>query len=115
LRAFVAAFPIDGDFAVSEALELLAERTGKNKYRHAAAIVRDKKVGRHEKDDRWALQQIADCSPERRREAVGKVAKKVARSGATAKDIAAIERRLRRKIKRTKLFCPSEQAATSEP
>jgi hypothetical protein len=78
-----------------EALHLLRERTGQNKYQHAAAIVGGRKPGPPEIDDRAALLRIAACPPHKRREAVGKEAKQMA-GGDDAK-AKAIAHRLRRK------------------
>jgi hypothetical protein len=51
-----------GDRALCEALDKLAEGTGQNKFRHAAAVVRGTKLGRHAIDDKAALRRIASYS-----------------------------------------------------
>ena len=99
-----------GDAAVCAALDLLASGSGRNVFRHAAAIVRGAKSGRPMIDDRAALQRIAQYPETRRSEAVGKVARQVAGPEASPKSIATIARRLRDKIKRRKLISPSPAA-----
>lgn len=100
-----------GDAALCDALDLLAYGTGANKFRHAAAIVRGAKLGRHAIDDREALERIAKFPEHRRREAVGTVARQMAGPDSSRAAIEAIERRLRRKIKRTNWFCPPARIA----
>lgn len=100
LDALLEARRTHGDAALIEALSLLTERSGENKYRHAASIVRGTVLGRTAIDDGAALRRIAAFPSERRREAVGVVAKQVAGAGATENRIEAIARRLRRKLKK---------------
>jgi hypothetical protein len=78
-----------GDGTVCHALDMLAEKTGQNKFRHAAGVVRGTKLGRRAVDDRRALWRIE------RGETVADVAAKVARPGEKP---TSVERRLRRKL-----------------
>jgi hypothetical protein len=99
-----------GVVALCAVLDLLAESRGQNKFRHAASVLRGTELRRSAIDDREALRCIAAFPPARRRGAVGIVAPRVAGPGATKKQVAAIERRLRRKLenkKRTQGYCPS--------
>jgi hypothetical protein len=89
----------DSDAVLSEALDLLAQNTGQNKFRHAASIVRGRALGRSVIDDKAALRRVAAFPPARRREAVGVVARQVAGAHASDKRVAAIARRLRRKLR----------------
>ncbi len=93
---------VAGDVALCEALDLLAAGTGENKFRHAASVLRGTELRRSAIDDRDALRRIAAFPPARRRGAVGIVALRVAGPGATKKKVAAIERRLRRKLENKK-------------
>jgi hypothetical protein len=88
---------VAGDVALCEALELLSEGTGQNKFRHAASVLRGTVLGRTAIDDQEALCRIAAFPPARRREAVGIVAGQIAK--ASGKRVDTVERRLRRKLK----------------
>src|SRR4051795_7259981 len=96
-QALVAAQRDDGDAALVEALDLLAEDSGQNKFRHAAGVIRGTKLGRHAIDDNAALRSIAAYPATQRREAVGTVARQMAGADATDKQVDAIANRLRRK------------------
>jgi hypothetical protein len=87
-----------GDAAVCDALDLLGAGAGQNRYRHAAAAIRGLAPGRSAIDDDRALRRISAFPPARRRDAVGVVARDVAGAEASAKQVAAIARRLRRKL-----------------
>lgn len=77
--ALVAAPREVGDLALCEALEKLASKTGRNLFRHAAAVVRGRsRGGRKPIDDGAALRRIAAYAPDRRREAVGALALQMA-------------------------------------
>ena len=89
LDAIVQGLRDDGDVALCEALDMLGQRTGKNKFQHAANIVRGTKLGRHPINDRLALWRIA------RGESVSEVAGQVARPD---EKVTSVERRLRRKL-----------------
>src|SRR5947209_2097276 len=95
-QALLAAQRDDGDAALVEALDLLAEDTGQNKFRHAAGVIRGTKLGRHAIDDDWAVRRIATFPAAQRREAVGIVARQVAGPDATDKQVDADAHRLRR-------------------
>jgi hypothetical protein len=88
-----------GDAPICEALDLLAQGTGENIYRHCAEILRGRKYGREPINDIGALGRIAAYPAERRREAVGIVAKQIAGAGASAKQIDTIAHRLRTKMR----------------
>src|SRR6266446_6425462 len=75
-----------GDVGICQALDLLAEGTGQNKYQHAASILRGTVAGRPTIDDEAALRRIAAFPAARRREAVGIVAGKLAGEGASEKE-----------------------------
>jgi hypothetical protein len=90
----------DDDPAMAEALDRLALQTGKNGLRHAAAVLRGKQLGRKAIDDSAALQRILDCPPEKRREAVGVEAQRLAGPGASDKHVHATAQRLRRKLRK---------------
>lgn len=98
LNALLKARRTHGDAALIEALDLLTERSGENKYRHAAAIVRGTVLGRTAIDDQAALRRIAAFPAERRRDAVGVVAGQIAES--TGEKIESVARRLRRKLEK---------------
>jgi hypothetical protein len=90
---------VAGDAALCDALELLSEGTGQNKFRHAASILRGTVLGRSAIDDKEALRRVAAFAahhPDRRREAVGIVAGQVAK--ASGENVDSVERRLRRKL-----------------
>jgi hypothetical protein len=87
-----------GDAVLSAALDLLAEGTGQNKFRHAASVLRGRALGRSAIDDKAALRRVTALQPTRRREAVSIVARQVAGPDASEKRVAAIARRLRRKL-----------------
>jgi hypothetical protein len=109
--AIVAAQREAGDVALCAALEKLAEGTGQNKFRHAAAILRGRSLGRKAIDDRAALRHIEASPPDRRREAVGAVALQVAGPDATDARIEAIAQRLRSKLRKMKrINCLSSAA-----
>jgi hypothetical protein len=92
----------DPDLMLVELLDVHADRTGQNTPRHAGRILRGaRRAGRKRLDDSDALRRIAAFPPWRRREAVGIVAKWLAGEGADEKTVHTIERRLRRKMKRT--------------
>lgn len=88
---------VAGDLAIGEALDLLAQSTGENKFRHAAAVVRGIKLGRGAIDDEEALRRIASFPEARQREAISAVARQMAGAGASDKKVASDARRLRRK------------------
>ena len=98
LRAVLEAQREGGDAVLTAALDMLCEHTGQNKFRFAANVIRGTKLGRHEIDDRDALRRIRAFPSAQRREAVGIVANHFAGVGASDKRIAAIARRLRRKL-----------------
>lgn len=87
---------VAGDAPLCEALDMLAAGSGKNKFQHAANVVRGASAGRPTIDDTEALLRIASFPPERRSGAVAIVAKEVAR--ATQQQVRSVERRLRRKL-----------------
>ena len=89
LDAMFQAMRDDGDGIVCQALDMLAEKTRQNKFRHAASVVRGTKLGRRAVDDRRALWRIG------RGEAVADVAAQVARP---SEKPTSVERRLRRKL-----------------
>jgi hypothetical protein len=89
----------DGDGALCDALDKLAEGTGQNKFRHAASVLRGTVLGRSAIDDVAALRRITAYPAAQRREAVGIVARQIAGSDATEKQIDAIAHRLRRKLR----------------
>jgi hypothetical protein len=89
----------DGDVALCEALDLLAEGTGQNCFRHAASVIRGRALGRHAIDDKAALRRIAAYPADRRREAVGIEARQIAGADASDKQVDAIAHRLRRKLR----------------
>jgi len=95
--AIIAAQRIAGDGPLCEALEKLAGETGQNVLRYAAQVLNGKTLGRRPIDDREALRRIAAFSPDRRRYAVGMVARQMP-GGDDAKVRAKNERRLRRKV-----------------
>ena len=88
-----------GDAALCAALDLLADGTGQNKFRHAASVLRGKVLGRSVIDDKAALRRIAASPAAHRREAVGIAARQIAGVGASEKQIDAIAHRLRRKLR----------------
>jgi len=89
---------VAGDAVICDALDLLGASPGQGRYRRAPAAIRGLPPGRAAIDDEWALQRILKFPPARRREAVGIVAPDVAGANASGKQIAATERRLRRKL-----------------
>jgi hypothetical protein len=89
-----------GDEVLCDALDLLAEGTGQNKFRHAASVLRGKVLGRSVIDDKAALRRIRAFSAARRREAVGIVAREVAGTDASEARVEAIAHRLRRKLRK---------------
>jgi hypothetical protein len=94
--ALVEAQRIGGDPLLCEAFRLLSERTGQNKFQHAASIIGGRKPGRAAIDDSSALRRIAAKPPERRREAVSVEARLM--GGGDAAKVHAIGQRLRRKL-----------------
>src|SRR5258706_3430550 len=84
-----------GDAALCAALDLLAEGSGENRFRFAASVIRGTRLGRHAIDDREALRRVAAFPAARRREAVGIVARQVARVNASEARVDAIAQRLR--------------------
>jgi hypothetical protein len=98
LDAMLQALRDDGDRALCDALDMLAQRTRQNKFRNAASIVRGTKLGRTAIDDRAALRRIAGFAPALHHEAVGIVAQDIAGSGASKTRVDTIAHRLRRKI-----------------
>jgi hypothetical protein len=88
-----------GDAALVEAMNLLGQGTGQNKFRHAGAVIGGIKLGRRAIDDRAALRRIAAFPACRRREAVGIVARQVAGANAGDERVEAIAQRLRRKLR----------------
>lgn len=95
---------VAGDAAITDALEML----GQHRYRRGATAIRGLAPGREPIDDAHALHRIMRFPPDRRRDAVGVVARDIA-GGANAcpKQLHAMKCRLRRKLKMkdTKLFC----------
>jgi hypothetical protein len=85
------------DAVLTAALDLLCERTGQNKYRFAASVIRGTKLGRHAIDDRAALRRIMATPADRRREVAGKEARQIAATSGERPD--SIARRLRRKLR----------------
>jgi hypothetical protein len=100
-HAIAEALRTDGDPALCEALRLLGEHTGQNKFRNMASIAGGNKLGRAAIDDSDALRRIEALRPDRGRDAVGIVAREMvlAGEGGSAK-ADAIERRLRRKLRK---------------
>jgi hypothetical protein len=49
----------DADAALIEAIDMLTAKTGENRFRHAASVVRGKVLGRHTIDDKAAVRRIA--------------------------------------------------------
>jgi hypothetical protein len=96
--ALVEAQRIGGDPLLCEALRLLCERTGQNKFRNAAAIIGGSRLGRAALDDSEALRRIAAFPPDRRRDAVAIVAGQA--GGGDAAKVHAIAQRLRRKLRK---------------
>jgi hypothetical protein len=88
-----------GDFALSDAFDMLAEGSGRNVFRHVAKVIRGTKLGRSAIDDREALQRIAKFPPARRSAAASIVAKDLAGAQATEAMVEAIAQRLRRKLR----------------
>jgi len=89
----------DGEPALAEALRLLGEHNGQNKFRNAASIIGGNKLGRAAIDDSKPLRRIASFPPARRRDAVGMVAREMVLAGeGNGAKVDAIERRLRRKL-----------------
>jgi hypothetical protein len=88
----------DAGEVAREVLDMLAADTGQNAFRHAASILRGRVLGRTAIDDSEALRRVAAFPPDRRREAVGIVAKQVARANPGGPQIGSIERRLHRKL-----------------
>src|SRR4051812_37437542 len=101
--AFLAAQWEAGGDTLGRAPDLIADRTGQNTIRHAAAIIRGKVVGRTAIDDRAALRHIATFPASRRREAVGVVARQIAGTNCDDKRVASIARRLRRKLSKNEM------------
>src|SRR3954447_11856059 len=99
LDAIVQGLRDDGDVALCEALDMLGQRTGQNKFQHAANVVRGTRLGRHAIDDRAALWRIA------RGEAVSKVAGQVARPGEKVASVCAESFSAKTK-NRTFYLCP---------
>jgi hypothetical protein len=89
LDAMFQAMRDDGDGIFCQALDMLAEKTGQNKFRHAARVIGGTKLGRRSRDDRRALWRIG------RGESVADVAAQVALPGEI---VTSVERRLRRKM-----------------
>jgi hypothetical protein len=87
------------DIALCDALDLLCERTGQNKFRFAASVIRGTKLGRHAIDDRASLRRIAALREARGCEAVSIVAREVAGANAGDERVEAIAQRLRRKLR----------------
>jgi hypothetical protein len=92
---------VAGDAAVCDALDRVGAGAGQGGYRHAAAAIRGLAPGRPEIDDDWALSRIMKFPPDRRREAVGIVAKDMARAPGAGK-VKSITRRLHRKLENQK-------------
>jgi hypothetical protein len=93
---------VGGDGAVCDALDLLGAGTGQGRYQRAAAAIRGLAPGRSAINDDRALQRILKFPPDRRREAVGVVARDMAGTEASSKQVHAIAWRLRRKLKNEK-------------
>jgi hypothetical protein len=91
-----------GDVALCEALDLLAEGSGENRFRFAASVIRGTRLGRHAINDREALRRVAEFPAARRREAVGIVARQIAGPDADDARIDAVANRLRRKLRENK-------------
>ena len=91
-----------GDVGLLAALDLLAEGTGQNKFRHAASVLRGTVLGRTAINDVEALRRIAAFPAARRREAVGVVARQIAGPDADDKRVDAIAHRLRHKLRKNK-------------
>ena len=77
---------------------MLGEFNGQNEFRHAASVIGGRKLGRTAIDDSAALQRIAAFPSDRRREAVGAVARQI--GGDNAAKVDAIIRRLHRKLRK---------------
>jgi hypothetical protein len=93
-----AAIAAGGDGAFCEALERLAEETGRNILRFTAQTLRGRTGGRRAIDDRRALQRIEAWPADHKAAAVGIIAREMAGPDASPKRVKAIERRLRRKL-----------------
>ena len=106
IYAAVAAAQRDsGDGPLAEALEKLAEGTGQNRFRHAAQIIRGKKLGRKGIDDEAVLRRIRAWPAASRSSAVGTMARAAAgpqRDGESDTEykrrVQTIERRWRGKL-----------------
>ena len=81
------------------ALHLLADRTGQNRFRHAASILGGGLAHRPAIDDRAALRRIAGFPASRQRDACAIVARDLAGEGASKSEVVAIAQRLRKKRK----------------
>ena len=99
LAVFLDAQRQGGEVALCEALDLLAQGTGENRFRFAANVIRGTKLGRHAIDDRAALRRIAAFPASRRREAVSIVARQEAGADGSDERVEAIAQRLRRKLR----------------
>jgi hypothetical protein len=100
LRTVLEAQREGGDVALCDALDLLAEGTGQNKFRHAASVLRGTKLGRRAIDDKVSLRRIAAFPPARRHEAVGIVARQEAGAAASKRKVDTIAHRLREKLRK---------------
>lgn len=91
---------IKGDGPLCEAFDLLADRTGQNKYRYAANMLRGSAAGRPIIDDRAEIEAIMGligkgCSPAR---AIASIAR-ITFAKSDRISIASLSRRYRRRLK----------------
>ncbi len=111
--ALLATWRAGGNSAVAADLEEFARLTGQNTFRHFAAVIRGRsRGGRPVIDDSEALMRIA-ADPSRR-DAIGKVAPKIA---GPKTSVASVERRLRRKRQKEAdiRLCPPHEPAKRDP
>jgi hypothetical protein len=96
-----------GDAAVCDALDMLGAGAGQDRYLRAASAIRDLAPGRPAVDDELALRRIMKYPPDRRREAVGIVARHLAPGAdAGSKNFKSIRRRLSRKLAKNEVDTP---------
>jgi hypothetical protein len=96
-----------GDGAVCDALDMIGAGAGQHRYSRAATAIRDLAPGRPAVDDDLALRRIMKYPPDRRREAVGIVAQKLAPgAGAASNKFKSIKRRLHRKLSKNEKDTP---------
>ena len=102
LRTVLEAQRDGGDAVLCEALDLLAQGTGENRFRFAASVIRGAKLGRNAIDDLAALRRIAAFPTARRRAAASIVARQIAGAEASNTRVNTIANRLRKKLRENK-------------